>query len=107
MATIPKVSRQTREAMGMTVHYPPQPNVRAATVAEINGGLALAAAEALRQHPFARPVGNMTMSTMQVVVEPVEYPEHPYRPSMIWPPNAPRELCMVCRGTHEAEFTEQ
>lgn len=106
MSHIPKVSRSTREAMGMTEHYPPQPNVRPATVAEIGGGLALAAAEALRQHPFARPVGSMGMSTSMVVVEPVDYPEHPYRPGMIWPGNAVRELCMTCRGTHEAEFTE-
>lgn len=106
MDAIAKVSRQAREALGMTAHYPPQPNVRAATVAEIGSGLAVKAVDALRQHPFARPVGNMGMSTMLVVVEAVEYPPHSYRPSMIWPANAVRQLCMVCRGTHEAEFTE-
>ena len=100
MARIPKLGRATREAAGMTEHYPPQPEVRPARMEEVRNGLAIEAAVAQRQHPFARPVGAYTMSTQLVAVVAVEYPEHQYRPSMIWPADAVRELCMVCRGTH-------
>ncbi|MFD0516838.1 hypothetical protein [Paractinoplanes durhamensis] len=40
------------------------------------------------------------------VVEPVVYPEHPYRPSTNRPEGARVPLCAVCRGTHGDDEVE-
>jgi hypothetical protein len=48
---------------------------------------------------MARP-DDMTMSTAWVVVLDPDYPDHEYEPCMLWPADAVRELCRVCRGTH-------
>jgi hypothetical protein len=35
-----------------------------------------------------------------VVAEPGEYEPHEHQASTIWPDDAPRPLCRICRGTH-------
>lgn len=80
-------------------HYPPQPEIRPATLDDVRSGVAVTAQAAVREHPFAWPVGSPDSSTLVTVAARV-YPDHPYRESMIYPAGAVRALCMVCRGTH-------
>lgn len=85
----------------MPRHYPPQPTVRPATEQEVRDRVAVRARTAGRQHPLARPTDDMTLSTPWVVIVPPDYAEHDYEPSVMWPGDAIRALCRVCRGTHQ------
>jgi hypothetical protein len=92
----------------LPVEYPPQPIVHDAQAAARRGitGEAMTSDQAVRAYPFAFTSlrgGWATSRVQPVVVEAVRYPEHEYQPSMIWPANAARSLCMVCRSTHPKE----
>lgn len=66
------------------------------------------ARSAAQQHPYAIPCGVCMRGGFAhgpVVVVEVQTAPHAYAPSMIWPANAPRALCSVCREDHNPTST--
>ncbi|GIF01114.1 hypothetical protein [Paractinoplanes rishiriensis] len=83
--------------------YPPAVVVHRPDCAELQGRLLsqLATAEIARQYPNGKPHHCYHMHHDAVgVVEPVEYPAHPYEESTVTYPDASRPMCRVCGGTH-------
>lgn len=56
---------------------------------------------ARKAHPLARPHQCLTMSDPVVWEVVVEWPDHEYVESMIWPAGEARSRCRTCRGIHE------
>lgn len=79
--------------------YPPQPSIHPAA----RGTVGITVEDALAAHPYAFPAGGLRewpRPGTRVEVVPATHPPHDYRTSMVWPANADRALCAVCRGTH-------
>lgn len=105
-----------RTTLGTPV--PPQPEIhsptcRVALAADGVGAVGMNGLAAVRQWPYARRhiggAGNPDdclgpgWSYQGVLVIPIAYGSHDYTPSMLWPAGATRDLCTVCRGTHDEE----
>lgn len=92
--------------------YPPGPTIHdARCIYAPASAIAFPAARVMQLHPNGWPhhacFSDATVRMNRpVVAESKAFPEHPYQPSTDQPADASRELCLICRGTHNALSVE-
>lgn len=86
--------------------YGPQPEIHDADCPDVPANLLRLSISAVEDgYPYARYHSCFSSETVtqgaELLVEHIDHPAHPYRPSAIRPHDATRALCGVCRGTHQ------